>query len=241
MPTAKVLEEINKYNLKIQSLRSQLSGDIDSAENKYISKRITEAESKRAELVSFGISTREKNDLVKEAISSFTQPEAIKTLGGHKSQYVGYSKVFNAYVSVDISSYSHYLKGIRGYGGLAGKSVLNSLSFISEEKYMEIIEDNKKAIQEKSLKKLVEMKAKMSSHRTYVKGDEHKYYGSNTTYNCVPGLFVYSGFGSGSYHSIDGNIYSCSTSESADMAKLEQVEWKNIDSFAYHRTVYVGD
>jgi hypothetical protein len=85
------------------------------------------------------------------------------------------------------------------------------------------------------------MKKKMSSHRTYQLGDQHRYYASDKTYECKPGLFVYGGFGSGNYYSSDFNIYSCSPSEASEMAKLEQADWKNIDSFDYYRVTYVGD
>ena len=229
MPTTKALEEINKYNLKIQFLRDQLTGNIDSVEDKYISKKIIDAESKRAELINFGISTREKNNLVKEAMSTFIKLETVNRCPNYGPRYIGYSKTLNTYVDVAIRSYSQYFKGPE-----KGKDILNNLSFISAEEYTQIIE-------EKNSKKLAEMRARMDSHRTYVEGSQHRYYGSSTTYNCVPGLFVYSGFGGGDYYSIDGNIYACSTSEASDMAKLEQVEWKNIDSFAHYSTVYVGD
>ena len=255
MPTKKALAEISKYNSKIDSInvsiqstekimnecnarntRQFLSKSIEKLKN-----QLTKAQEKRDELIKFGISTREQTQLKDEVSTNFTRLETEKAINGFDSSYVGFSESFNSYVFANISSYGDYLKGVKRFVGLAGKQVLNEFKFLSEKEYNEAIQRNSGVIRERELMQLFEMKVKLSSNRTYEKGDKHKYYASDITYDCLPGLFVYSGFGTGNYYSSDGKIYSCSTSEASEMARLEQVEWRHIDSFNYYQSTYVGD
>ena len=78
-------------------------------------------------------------------------------------------------------------------------------------------------------------------NKTYDENSRFNYYGSKQQYTPKPGLFMYSGFGTGDYYSITGRIFSCSTTESSMLAALEGVERVYKDSFDYYRSTYVGD
>jgi len=58
----------------------------------------------------------------------------------------------------------------------------------------------------------------------------------------VPGLYVYSGFGVGTYYSKDGKYYSAANnSEVRERAKEEGVKFRWIDTFDGYRATYLGD
>jgi len=258
MPSQKALAEISKYNSKIEQLESSYQYWVNQMQSckdyktsqamrKNINKthdQLAKTKEKLNKLINFGISTREQNQFVEEVLfprSNYTTLVADKTLGGFNTSYIGFSQMFQSYVKAHIASYSSSLRSIRGYKSLAGKKNLTQFQLLSQEEYNVLLEENNKVVQEAELKKLEEMKKKMSSYRAYQLGDQHKYYGSTSTYECKPGLFVYSGFGTGAYYSSDFNVYSCSRSEAAEMSKLEKVDYKGIDSFDYYRATYVGD
>jgi len=57
----------------------------------------------------------------------------------------------------------------------------------------------------------------------------------------VPGLFLYGGFGHGTYYSRDGAAVGCGSSEARDMAETEGSRYRYIDSLEGYTGTYLGD
>jgi hypothetical protein len=71
-------------------------------------------------------------------------------------------------------------------------------------------------------------------------GEKKKQIGGWTA-KLEPGLFIYGGFGVGTYYSTDGNAYSMGSREAQKRAKKEGVKYVNRDSFEGYRPIYLGD
>lgn len=56
-----------------------------------------------------------------------------------------------------------------------------------------------------------------------------------------PGLFVYSGFGIGTYYSKIGFEISCNPSSARLMAEAEGVKYQYRDTFQFYKPTYLGD
>ena len=72
-------------------------------------------------------------------------------------------------------------------------------------------------------------------------GDRRQFPGTEVTVAITPGLFWYSGFGLGNYHSIDGSVRWMWTTEANALARTEKAEFRFVDALSGEYRVAVRD
>jgi hypothetical protein len=121
-------------------IRKYYQKDLKKAGNK-----IWKAQDKVEAIKKEGISTSERNALSKEAWV-FTTIESDRSLGMTQYIKIGFSKVLNSYVQVELTRYSSFMSNVKGCGSLANKKVLDNFSITDKETYDEIIERNERKV-----------------------------------------------------------------------------------------------
>lgn len=93
---------------------------------------------KRSAIEKFGISSKELTKLKRE-LHGFRSIKYDRGLGSRDTVKVGYSKVLNSYVLVDSTSYTSFMRNVKGCGSLAGKTDISGFRLISKKTYDDIL------------------------------------------------------------------------------------------------------
>lgn len=93
-------------------------------------------EDKIREIENIGYSTAEQSAVMRESIH-FTSLEIEKSIGTRRAVKVGFSKTANSFIKVKISSYTDFMRNVKGCGGLAGKKIISSIEQITEDEMAE--------------------------------------------------------------------------------------------------------
>jgi len=137
MLSAKAQKEIESLTVKIGSFhleKKQINASMDKIDDK-----IWKTEEKIRTIQKEEISTSERSVLAREAWDHFTTTFSEESLGKTSITKIGFSKVLNAYVEVDLTKYSSFMSNVKGCGSLANKKELHSWTIITKERFDEII------------------------------------------------------------------------------------------------------
>jgi hypothetical protein len=125
----KDLEEVNR---KIQLARQhRLSPSPYYAKEARIDEKIDA-------IKKFGLATKEVARLKRE-LHGFRSIKYDSSLGMRSSEKIGYSKVLNSYVLVSATSYTSFMRNVKGCGSLAGKTDISGFRLISKKTYDDIL------------------------------------------------------------------------------------------------------
>lgn len=98
---------------------------------------------RRDEIIKVGLSSLEQRHLKRE-LSNFTGLSRDTNLGTRDRTVMGYSKTLGEYVIVRYTSYSGFMRNVRGMGSLAGTKSIHSVKIISKSQYDRIMSMERK-------------------------------------------------------------------------------------------------
>jgi len=113
--------------------RKGLDSELRKLDNKYY-----KIQDRLSEIENIGFSTKERTSLKRE-IASFSTLSHSSNIGSRDRKVIGYSKVLQNYVIVGYTSYSGFMRNVRGMGSLAGTKDINSVKVISKAQYDRIM------------------------------------------------------------------------------------------------------
>ena len=147
--TPKAEKEIAQLNVEISNLQNYINcvneqrrGCTDNRTYNMFGREVNrmrdqqyKKEEKIRDIGNLGISTSEKNILLREAADSFSRFVTIKsdkTIGGTSYTKIGWSKMLQSFVKVGYYKYSSLMNSVQDCSSLANKSHLDNFERITE-------------------------------------------------------------------------------------------------------------